>query len=99
MNPTTSACTPALWRSATPRRHAAPRHERAVAPIPTGSSTALELVRFAATESKRLNRLETAGLLLLSGCAAAALTACFLRAEQFLAGWGTFENFVRTLLG
>ncbi len=64
---------------------------------PEPSST-LALARRAAREVTRSNRIDSTALLFLAASAAVVVAGCAVRVEQFLAGWSSFESFVRTLL-
>ena len=65
---------------------------------PAGSAT-LDLARRAATESARGNRIDLVTLLFLGASAFAVIAGCAVHLERFVSGWGSFENFVRALLG
>jgi hypothetical protein len=64
---------------------------------PEPSST-LALARRAAREVTRSNRIDSTALLFLAASAAVVAAGCAVRVEQFLAGWSSFESFVRALL-
>lgn len=97
-------------RLATPSLASLPAPRRTIAPArrfadesggfkPTEVVSTTDLTRQLSRETAATDRAETSMMLFLSGCAVAFVAGCAVHVERFVAGWDSFETFVRALLG